>query len=124
MTGQLSTSRSTLEDLETTDAFDVVLINVSMQGWRDIELVTDNVKRALRSGGLFVISDFPFPDSDEGLRTVPARVMTGIQYFEARIGDQLIPTQAFVDLLAARGFDAVGSFDLTPVHAVTYGSAP
>ena len=47
--------------------------------------------------------------------------MRGIQFFEALIGDQLLPTQAYVELLDEHGFRDVGSFDLTPVHAVTYG---
>ena len=54
-------------------------------------------------------------------RTLPARVMSGIQFFEALIGDQLLPTQAYVDLLNEQGFTGVDAFDLTPVHAVTYG---
>ncbi len=30
--------------------------------------------------------------------------MSGIQFFEALIGDQLLPTQAFVELLRRHGF--------------------
>ena len=118
---RVSLVQSTLEEMEATDEFDVVLINVSMHECRDIEKVTGNVHRALKSDGYFVISDFPFPDSTEGCRTVPARIMCGIQFFEALIGDQLLPTQAFVDLLGKHGFRNVGAFDLTPVHAVTHG---
>ena len=47
--------------------------------------------------------------------------MSGIQFFEAMIDDQLLPTQAYVDLLNKHGYRDVGSFDMTPVHAVTYG---
>jgi ubiquinone/menaquinone biosynthesis C-methylase UbiE len=101
--------------------FDVVMINVSMHECRDIEKVTQNVHRALKPNGYFVISDFPFPETTEESRTVPARVMFGIQYFEAMIDDQLMPTQAFVDLLTRHEFKGVGAFDMTPVHAVTYG---
>ena len=99
----------------------MALINVSMHECRDLDKVTTNVLRALKPDGYFVISDFPFPDSTEGCRTVPARVMCGIQFFEALIDDQLLPTQAYVDLLGQHGFRNVGAFDLTPVHAVTYG---
>ena len=118
---RVSLVQSTLEEMEATDEFDVVIINVSMHECRDIEKVTGNVHRALKTDGYFVISDFPFPDSTEGCRTVPARIMCGIQFFEALIGDQLMPTQAFVDLLGKHGFRNVGAFDLTPVHAVTHG---
>jgi SAM-dependent methyltransferase len=110
-----------LEELNTAVEYDLVLINVSMHECRDIEKVTSNVHRALKPDGYFVISDFPFPDSREGCRTVPARIMCGIQFVEALMGDQLLPTQAYLDLLNKHGFRNVGTFELTPVHAVTYG---
>ena len=47
--------------------------------------------------------------------------MSGIQYFEAMIDDQLMPTQAFIDLLNRHGFQGIDAFNMTPVHAVTYG---
>lgn len=110
-----------LEDLDREDEFDLVTNNISMHECRDIERVTGNVKRALRPGGYFVISDFPFPDTDQALRTVPGRIMSGIQFFEAQIDDQLLPVATYLDLLDRHGFRNVGSFELTPVHAVTYG---
>ncbi len=118
---RVSLTRSMLEEISDSEQYDVVLINVSMHECRDLGKVTTNVLRALKPDGYFVISDFPFPDSTEGCRTVPARVMCGIQFFEALIDDQLLPTQAYVDLLGKHGFRNVGAFDLTPVHAVTYG---
>ena len=121
LSDRVSLVHSTLEEMDATDEFDTVLINVSMHECRDIEKVTSNVHRALKPGGYFVISDFPFPESTEGCRTVPARIMCGIQFFEALIGDQLLPTQAYIDLLNSHGFRNVGAFDLTPVHAVTHG---
>ena len=119
--GQVSLVLSTLEDLDMDAEFDLVVINVSMHECRDIEKATRNIHSALKPGGYFVISDFPFPETSEETRTVPARVMSGIQYFEAMIDDQLLPAQAFVDLLNRHGFQGIGSFDMTPVHAVTYG---
>lgn len=112
---------STLEDFERKEAFDAAVINISMHEARDIEKVTANVHRSLRPGGWFAISDFPFPESTEGLRTVPGRVMSGIQLFEALIGDQLLPTGAFVDLLARQGFGEVDAFEITPMHVVIHG---
>lgn len=112
---------STLEDLDRENEFDLVTINVSMHECRDIDKVAANAHRALKPGGTFVISDFPFPGTHEGLRAVPARIMSGIQYFEALIGDQLLPTATYVELLERHGFSDVASFDVTPVHAVTHG---
>ncbi|HUP15079.1 MAG TPA: class I SAM-dependent methyltransferase [Acidimicrobiia bacterium] len=110
-----------LEDLDREDEFDLVTNNISMHECRNIEKVTENIKRALRPDGYFVISDFPFPDTDQALRTVPGRIMAGIQFFEAQIDDQLLPVATYLDLLDRHGFQNVASFELTAVHAVTYG---
>jgi ubiquinone/menaquinone biosynthesis C-methylase UbiE len=116
--------QSSLEDLDVDGDFDVVLINNSMHECRDIGRVAENVHRALRPGGIFVISDFPFPSATSDCRTIPARIMGGIQFFEALIDDQLLPTRAFQQVLARQGFEDVGSFELAPVHAVTHGCKP
>lgn len=114
---------TSLEELDPDRAFSLVINNISMHECRDIDAVTDNIHRALEPGGWFIISDFPFPDTTEGLRTVPGRFMSGIQYYEAQIGDQLLPRDYYDDLLDRHGFTGVGSFEITPVHAVTYGRA-
>lgn len=113
---------STLEDLDAEEGYDVVTINVSMHESRDIDKVTKNVHRALKTGGRFVISDFAFPEDRTGLRTAPGRIQAGIQFFEALIGDQLLPTKAYVALLKKHGFKDVGFIDVNPVHALTYGT--
>jgi ubiquinone/menaquinone biosynthesis C-methylase UbiE len=118
---RISLVHSMLEEINTSEEFDMVFINVSMHECRDIDKVTSNVHLALKPDGYFVISDFPFPDSTEGCRTVPARIMCGIQFPEALLGDQLLPTQAYIDLLIRHGFRNVDSFEVTPVHAVIYG---
>ena len=48
--------------------------------------------------------------------------MRGVQFFEAHIGCQLIPTARFVDLLQRAGFREVGVIDMTPVHVVVHGT--
>ena len=112
---------STLEDFDKENEFDLITINISMHECRDIEKVTANVYKALKPGGFFVISDFPFPENIEGLRAIPGKIMGGIQFFEALIGDQLLPTRAFKDLLQSHNFKNVDSFELAPVHVVVYG---
>ena len=118
---RVSLVESSLEDLSRTEEFDLAFINISMHECRDIDRVTENVRAALKPGGHFVISDFPFPESTKDCRTVPARIMSGIQFFEALIDDQLMPTKAFVSLLNKHGFNDVDSFDISPVHSVIYG---
>lgn len=112
-----------LEELHADDEFALVINNISMHECRDIDRVTANVRSILEPGGWFVISDLPFPDTPEGLRTLPGRVMTGIQYWEAQIDDQLLPRHVYDDLLSRHGFRDIGSFQLNPTHAVTYGRA-
>ncbi|TFV89481.1 class I SAM-dependent methyltransferase [Blastococcus sp. CT_GayMR16] len=115
---------SALEDFTVDRPATVVINNISMHECRDIDRVAENVMAALEPGGWFVISDFPFPDTDEGLRSVPGRIMTGIQFFEAQIDDQLLPRAAYDDLLSRHGFVDLGSVQLTPMHALTWGRRP
>jgi ubiquinone/menaquinone biosynthesis C-methylase UbiE len=105
------------------EPFTLVINNISMHECRDVELVTRKVRAALVPGGWFVISDFPFPDDNEGLRTAPGRVMSGIQFFEAQIDDQLVPRRFYDELLGRHDFRGIGSVSLTPMHALTYGRA-
>jgi SAM-dependent methyltransferase len=102
----------------------LVVNNISMHECRDIDQVTGNVLAALEPGGWFVISDFPFPDTEEGLRSVPGRVMGAIQFFEAQIDDQLLPRAYYDGLLARHGFTDPGSASITPMHALTWGRRP
>jgi ubiquinone/menaquinone biosynthesis C-methylase UbiE len=115
---------SPLEELQLETPATAIINNISMHECRDIDRVTKQVAAALEPGGWFVISDFPFPDSDEGLRTLPGRIMSGIQFFEAQIDDQLLPRSFYDDLLRNHGFTDLGSASLTPMHAITWGRRP
>lgn len=112
---------SPLEDLALDGEFTLVTNNISMHECRDIDRVTANVHRALEPGGWFVISDFPFPETEEELRTVPGRIMSGIQFFEAQIDDQLLTRSTYDRLLQRHGFSEIDHAELAPVHAVTWG---
>ena len=111
---------SGMEDLDAKEEFDAITINVSMHECRDIEKVTAAVHKALKPGGYFLNSDFPFPTTGEGLKTVPARVMTGIKFFEALIDDQLLSVDYYIDLYERHGFTETGTVEVTPVHAITW----
>ncbi len=72
------------------------------------------------------------PPPADGTEGVPAEVtitdfreqggMCGIQFFEAHIDCQLLPTARFVDLLTRVGFREVGVIEVTPVHVVVHGT--
>lgn len=118
---RVSLVHSSLEDFSTSQRYDVAVNNISMHECRDIEKATANIHQALKPGGYFVISDFPFPESTEACRTIPARIMCGIQFFEALIDDQLLPSSTYVDLLTRHGFRNIGTVELSPVHALVHG---
>ena len=118
---RVTLQQSTLEGWSPSEKVDMVFINISMHECRDLEKVTQNVREALNPGGYFVISDMPFPESVEDCRTVPARIMCGIQFWEAQIDDQLLPTSDYERLLDRNGFSDIGSIDMTPVHVVVHG---
>lgn len=123
LTDRVDVWHSPLETFTVDEPYDVVVNNISMHECRDADAVTRAVKAALKPGGLFVISDFPFADDDEGLRTVPVRVMSGIQLFEAQIDDQLLPRRAYDELLERHGFTDLGSASISPMHGLTWGRA-
>jgi ubiquinone/menaquinone biosynthesis C-methylase UbiE len=115
---------SPLEELRLEAPAALVINNISMHECRDIDQVTERVLASLEPGGWFVISDFPFPDTEQGLRSVPGRIMGAIQFFEAQIDDQLLTRAAYDHLLSRHGFTEFGSFSLTPMHAVTHARKP
>lgn len=114
--------QSFLEDLDIEGGYDLAIINISLHEARDIRRVVERVHRALDDGGTFLVSEFPFPEREEDTRTVPGRLMCGVQAFEAHIGCQLLPTSRFVELLEHAGFRDVGSIDVTPTHVVIHGT--
>ena len=112
---------SFLEDLDIEGGHDVAVINVSLHEARDIEAVVARAHAALDPDGHFLVSEFPFPEREEDCRTVPGRLMCGVQFFEAHIGCQLLPTSRFVELLDGAGFRDVGVIDVNPTHVVVHG---
>lgn len=113
---------SMLEDLDIDGGHDLAVVNISLHEARDIERAVARAYAALDPGGTFLVSEFPFPEHEADCRTVPGRLMCGVQLFEAHIGCQLLPTSRFVDLLERAGFREVGVIDVTPVHVVVHGT--
>lgn len=114
--------QSYIEDLHLDGGHDLAVINISLHEARDIEKAVERVHAALDPGGVFLVSEFPFPEREDDCRTVPGRMMCGVQFFEAHIGCQLLPTSRFVALLKTAGFRDVGAVDVTPTHVVVHGT--
>ncbi len=113
---------SMLEELDIEGGHDLAIINISLHEAREIQRVVDRVHAALEPGGTFLVSEFPFPEHEEGRRTVPGRLMCGVQCFEAHIGCQLLPASRFVEYLERAGFRDVSAIDVTPMHVVIQGT--
>lgn len=116
--------QASLEEMTIDEPAALVVNNISMHECRDIDGVTTNVFAGLEPGGWFVISDFPFPEDDTELRSVPGQLMAGIQFFEAQLDDQLLPRRAYDELLERHDFTHLGNTTLAPVHALTWGRRP
>ncbi len=114
--------QSYLEDLDLDGGHDLAIINISLHEARDIERAVELTHRALGDGGVFLVSEFPFPEREEDTRSVPGRLMCGVQAFEAHIDCQLLPTSRYIELLSDAGFRDVGAIELTPVHVVVHGT--
>jgi hypothetical protein len=48
--------------------------------------------------------------------------MCGVQFFEAHIGCQLLPSSRFAEILASAGFRDVGVIDVNPLQVVVHGT--
>ena len=124
LTDRTELIHSELETMALDESVTLVINNISMHECRNIDEVAERVFEMLEPGGWFVISDFPFPETDELLQSVPGRVMSGVQFFEAQIDDQLLPRAAYDELLVRHGFTELGNAQLAPVHAITWGRRP
>jgi len=113
---------SMLEDLDIEGGHDLAVINISLHEARDIDRAVERAYAALEPGGTFLVSEFPFPEREEDCRTVPGRLMCGVQFFEAHIGCQLLPTARFVEHLERAGFRDVGIVEVTPMQVVVHGT--
>jgi len=114
--------RSFLENLDLEGGHDLAIINISLHEARDIARAVERAYAALDPGGVFLVSEFPFPEREEDTRTIPGRLMSGVQFFEAHIGCQLLPTSRFLELLGGAGFQDIGTIDVTPTHVVVHGT--
>lgn len=120
--GAFTFVQSYLEDMEIDGGHDLAVINISLHEARDIRRAVAKAYAALDPGGVFLVSEFPFPEGQDDLRAVPGRLMSGVQLFEAHIGCRLLPTTRFVELLQEAGFRDVGAIAVTPMQVVVHGT--
>ena len=94
--------------MDYDSAFDVVTMNVTLHevgGPDSYRNVLSRAHRALRPGGVIVVSELPYPDSPKDYRGNPAyQMMAGVQLHEALVGCGMITQCELRSLLNAAGF--------------------
>ena len=98
--------------------FDVVTMNVTLHevgGPDSYRNVLSRAYRALRPGGVIVVSELPYPDSPRDYRGNPAyQMMAGVQLHEALVGCGMITQGELRALLESAGFANV----MAPDHPI------
>ena len=121
LTDRVELVHTPLEELDRDSEFDLITNNISMHECRDINRVTDT--SGGRSGRADTSSSrtFPSPTPTRRCAPCPGGSCPGSSSSRLRSTISFSPFAAYLELLQGRGFRDVDSFQLTPVHAVTYG---
>ena len=97
--------------LEYESDFDLVTMNVTLHevgGPDSYSNVLSRANRALRPGGVIVVSELPYPDSPKDYRGNPAyQMMAGVQLHEALVGCGMITQGELHRLMTSAGFTDV-----------------
>lgn len=97
--------------LDYESDFDVVTMNVTLHevgGPDSYSNVLSRAHRALRPGGVIIVSELPYPDSPRDYRGNPAyRMMAGVQLHEALVGCGMITQGELHGLMTSAGFTDV-----------------
>ena len=102
--------------MDYESVFDLVTMNVTLHevgGPDSYRNVLSRAHRALRPGGVIVVSELPYPDSPKDYRGNPAyKMMAGVQLHEALVGCGMITQGELRSLLNSTGFRNVNA----PTH--------
>ena len=92
-------------------AFDLVTMNVTLHevgGPESYQNVLRRAHKALRPGGVVIVSELPYPDSPRDYRGNPAyQMMAGVQLHEALVGCGMITQGHLYRLMTSAGFTDV-----------------
>ena len=100
MGGRVSLRRIALEELAVIEEFDLGGVHQYLyaRGPRYRSCHSQRAK-GTEAGRLPRHLGLSIPQAVADTGTVPARIMCGIQFFEAEIDDQVLPTRSYVELL-------------------------
>ena len=101
--------------LDEEDAYDLVTMSIALHetgGPPEYRNVLGRVRRALKPGGVLVVSELPYPDTPGEYRSSPVyRALAGVQLHEALVGCGMITRGQLRSLLAEAGFTNVRAAD-------------
>lgn len=106
--------RARIEDMEVTqmafsEEFDLVYANISLShSWGSDPQVFESLKAAIKPGGWLLVSDVPYPERLEELRTTGGRLFTGVTVYVSLLGQRLLTPSELLERMQASG--------LTDVH--------
>ena len=90
------------------DAYDLVVMNILLHergGPEEYRNVLARTRRALRPGGVVLVSELPYPDSPAEYRANPVyRALAGVQVHEAHVGGRAITQGELRALREETGF--------------------
>ncbi|MEN8239829.1 MAG: class I SAM-dependent methyltransferase [Actinomycetota bacterium] len=121
LSSRIQLLHESIEEADVDPGFDVVIYQGSMHVQPDLESTCKMAVRLLRDRGFMVVSGFPFPDTDDALRTPLGRLMAAMQIARTMMGGSLTAVASSVGLLERNGYVDVGTVDLTPLHSLTFG---
>ena len=103
--------REDANQLNDEQVYDLVTMNLALHetgGPAEYSNVLSRVRRALKSAGTVVVSEFSYPDTPGAYRAAPVyRMLAGIQLHEALVGCGMITQGELRDLLTETGFSKV-----------------
>jgi SAM-dependent methyltransferase len=76
------------------------------------------VARALKPGGYFLVFDEVYPDTDEGLRTMPSRFAALAQWYELTWGNVISRRDELHDLCHRAGLAVAGETGFSRFHVL------
>jgi ubiquinone/menaquinone biosynthesis C-methylase UbiE len=94
--------------IEDVAAYDVVTMSIALHetgGTAEYCNVLARTRRALRPGGMLLVSELPYPDLPSAYRDKPVyKLLAGVQFHEALVGCGMIRQGELRDLLLGAGF--------------------
>lgn len=108
--GRVEVRHGDANELAEVDTYDLVAMNIVLHetgGPAEYRNVLTRIRRALKPGGVVLVSELPYPDSPAAYRANPVyKALAGVQIHEAQVGCGAITQGELRALLEETGFTA------------------